>query len=31
MDEDTRASASGAVIIDNINFNGNYIGKPGNN
>ena len=31
VDEDTRPSASGAVIIDNINFNGNYIGKPGNN
>jgi hypothetical protein len=30
VDEDTRMSPSGAVIIDNININGTYIGKPGN-
>jgi hypothetical protein len=30
VDEDTRTSAAGAVVVDNINVNGTYVGKPGN-
>jgi hypothetical protein len=30
VDEDTRTSPAGAVVVDNININGTYIGKPGN-
>lgn len=30
VDEDTRGSAAGASVVDNININGTYIGKPGN-
>jgi hypothetical protein len=30
VDEDTRTSSAGAVVVDNININRTYIGKPGN-
>jgi hypothetical protein len=30
VDEDTRTSPAGAAVVDNLNINGTYIGKPGN-
>jgi len=31
VDEDTRGSAAGASVVDNVNVNGANVGKPGNN